>query len=77
MFAEHSFNYGIFIGGMEGVLNEYEMLKQIQPQTKLFPIGSTGAAAKILYEKMQPNIDERLLTEYAYMALFKDLFEID
>jgi hypothetical protein len=70
---ENDFKVGIFIGGMEGVNDEYLMFKQRHPNALILPIASTGAAAKILYENRQQKFDSRLLNDYAYMALFRDL----
>lgn len=75
MFHDNKFKAGIFIGGMEGVEIEYEMFKSIHPDAKVFPVASTGAAAKFLYEGMDKKPDERLVDDFAYMALFRSLFE--
>jgi hypothetical protein len=75
MFRDNQFRAGIFIGGMEGVEIEYDMFREIHPSAKIFPIASTGAAAKFIYERMDERPDKRLLEDYAYMALFRSLFE--
>jgi hypothetical protein len=72
MFIENSFSAGIFIGGMEGVIEEYELFKKYNPNALILPIGSTGAAAKIIYENIFNKNDDRLLNDYAYMSLFRD-----
>ncbi|HEY2583452.1 MAG TPA: hypothetical protein VGI43_16690, partial [Mucilaginibacter sp.] len=77
MIEENSFAAGIFIGGMEGIELEYEMFRKFHPNALLLPIASTGAGAKIIYDAMvtnnDPKLDQRLLTDYAYKALFRDL----
>jgi hypothetical protein len=50
MLTEWNYTAGVFIGGMEGVEEEYRLLKQLQPQAKLLPIASTGGAALCLFE---------------------------
>lgn len=70
---ENDFKVGIFIGGMEGINDEYVMFKERHPNALILPIASTGAAAKILYENQQQDFDIRLKNDYAYMALFRDL----
>jgi hypothetical protein len=70
---ENDFKVGIFIGGMEGIKDEYVMFKERHPNALILPIASTGAAAKILYENQQQGFDIRLKNDYAYMALFRDL----
>jgi hypothetical protein len=73
MIAENDYKIGIFIGGMEGVLEEYELFKSSNPNALVLPVASTGAAAKMIYESIEPHLDERLANDYAYMALFSDL----
>lgn len=75
LIVENDFKVGIFIGGMEGVFDESDMFKQIHPNALILPIASTGAAARILYERQPQNFDIRLKSDYAYMALFRDLLK--
>lgn len=74
MLKENEFVAAIFIGGMEGINDEYELFRQLHPKANIFPIASTGAAAKILFEKTE-NQNMKLKNDYAYMALFRSLFE--
>jgi hypothetical protein len=75
MFTENSFVAGIFIGGMEGIEDEFKLFRELQPQAFVLPISSTGAAAKIVYDKYLPTETKnaRLENDYAYMSLFQDL----
>lgn len=73
LLAENKFSAGIFIGGMEGVIDEYKMFREYNPESLTIPVASTGAAARILYNEYQKNKNERLTGDYAYMALFRDL----
>lgn len=70
---ENDFKVAIFIGGMEGINDEYVMFKERHPNAMILPIASTGAAAQILYESQPQAYDIRLKNDYAYMALFRDL----
>lgn len=70
---ENDFKVGIFIGGMEGIIEEYLMLKEKHPKALILPIASTGAAAKFLFESNRQHYDDRLSNDYAYMALFRSL----
>lgn len=70
---ENDFKVGVFIGGMEGINDEYRMFKERHPNALILPIASTGAAANILYENQPQGFDIRLKNDYAYMALFRDL----
>lgn len=73
MIEDNDFKVGIFVGGMEGINDEYVMFKERHPNALILPIASTGAAAKILYENQPKSFDIRLKNDYAYMALFRDL----
>lgn len=73
MLKDNEFKVGIFIGGMEGVEDEYNLFKEIHPNAKILPVASTGAAAKFIYENMETKPDIRLVNDYAYMALFRSL----
>ena len=73
MITDNNFTAGIFIGGMEGVIDEYRMYNQAHPRSLILPIASTGGAAKLIYEESNMAQDERLLNDYAYMGLFRDL----
>ncbi len=72
---DNDFNVGIFIGGMEGINDEYLMFRNKHPNALILPIASTGAAAKMLYDNQPNKFDHRLLNDYAYMALFRDLLK--
>lgn len=73
MIVNNDFKIGIFIGGMEGVIDEYELFRKSHPNALIIPVASTGAAAKIIYNSSNLKFDERLINDYAYMALFRDL----
>jgi hypothetical protein len=72
MFIENNFSVGIFIGGMEGVIEEFGLFKKYNPNALILPIASTGAAARIIYETIDSEKDDRFLNDYAYMSLFRD-----
>lgn len=75
MLSDNEYSAAIFIGGMEGILDEYDMFIERHPNALILPIASTGGATKILYESKLPDIykDDLLLNEYAYMSLFQKL----
>ncbi len=74
MIVKNDFCAAIFIGGMEGVEDEYKLFKEAHPDVPVFPIASTGAASRILYFK-DNFTNERLLTDFCYLPLFDELFE--
>jgi SLOG cluster3 family len=74
MLAE-PFIAGIFIGGMEGVEDEYRMFLNLQPGIPAFPIASTGAAAGKLFDA-SPGLKREhpeLRDEISYLTLMRDL----
>ncbi len=73
MIGDNDYAAAVFIGGMEGVEDEYAMFKECHPDKPCFPIASTGAAAKLLFEEKKGEFDERLGTELSYKSLFKEL----
>lgn len=75
MIGATQFDAGIFIGGMEGVEEEFDLFRQLNPNATLLPIASTGAAAQLIYERerLALNLPETLITEYSYPTLFRRL----
>ena len=74
MLGENKFEAGIFIGGMEGVEDEYNLFSELNPNSIILPIASTGAAAKIIYENnIESFKNDKLIKDYGYMSLFQEL----
>lgn len=71
MIRDNDFKVGIFIGGMEGVIEEYQLFKKAHPNAVVLPVASTGAAAKMIYNEYEQLNEEELLNNYAYMAVFR------
>lgn len=76
MIADNEYDAAFFIGGMEGVEEEFNLFRKYHPEAKVFPIASTGAAAKFLYEENEEICDSRLRTELTYTSLIKELLKI-
>jgi len=72
MLGEGTYDFGIFIGGMEGVIDEFMMFRELQPRAEALPIASTGAAASRLYQEFGYKMPE-LETELTYPTLFRRL----
>ena len=75
MIGSQDFTAGVFIGGMEGVEEEYSMFRRMHPTKPAYPIASTGAAALILFERYMPERRE-LLEDLTYLSLFRRLLQI-
>lgn len=73
MIRDNDYAAAVFIGGMGGIFEEYELFRKCHPHALVLPIASTGAAAKGLFDKYSGQFDKRLLTELSYTSLFKEL----
>ncbi len=69
MFRENDFSAAVFIGGMGGILEEFDMFRHYQPKANVFPIMSTGGAALELANKLS-NLAPDLSLDRDYVALF-------
>jgi hypothetical protein len=76
MIGSQDFAAGVFIGGMDGVEEEYKTFRRIHPDKPVYPIASTGAAALALYERYMPERRE-LLSNLRYLSLFRRLLRIE
>lgn len=76
MLSKHSYKAGVFIGGMEGVEDEFHLFRQYHPDALILPLASTGAAAQILYQQNQDNLPKSLSDEYSYFSLFRRLLQL-
>jgi hypothetical protein len=68
MFTDNQFEAAVFIGGMEGIRAEYDLLRLIQPEVRMVPVGSTGGAAAELIGRGEAPED--LWSELDYVSLF-------
>lgn len=68
MFQENIFGAGVFIGGMEGVIDEFQLLRELQPKAALLPITSTGGATLDIATEIQ-NFSDDLATNFDYISL--------
>jgi hypothetical protein len=75
MFKDHRFAAAVFIGGMRGIIDEFEMLQQLQPKVRTVPVISTGGAVLELAPraKSEPDLTEDL----DYVGLFHRKLGID
>lgn len=71
MFSENNIECAVFIGGMNGIIDEYKMLKEKYPTAKYIAFASTGGASADLYKKIGV-CDEQLVDSYAYISIFRD-----
>lgn len=69
MFQEQQFQAAVFIGGMEGILEEHELFHHYQPDATVVPVASTGGATLELASRSVPASSD-LRTDLDYVALF-------
>ena len=69
MFSENVFAAGVFIGGMSGIVDEYELFSQFQPDAAVVPIISTGGAVLEIAKRVGV-IAQDLRDDLDYVGLF-------
>lgn len=69
MLSDHEFKAAVFIGGMGGVIDEFELFRRCQPNATVVPVVSTGGAARKLAERL-PALGPDLSNDLDYVALF-------
>jgi len=72
MIRETDFDAAIFIGGMDGVEEEYDLFKSVHSDAPTYLIASTGGAALELYNKYEIQRKD-LLTQRTYPKLFRQI----
>lgn len=66
MFREHHFSHAVFIGGMQGIFDEFELFQKMHPEAQVVPVATTGGAAALL-NKLDVAAEEEL----DYVAFFQ------
>ena len=75
MINEYDYVAGVFIGGMQGVLDEYDRMAELRPEVPLLPLWAPGGAAR----KREPSSHSvasglaKTLRSERYPALVHDL----
>lgn len=75
MINETDFSHSVFIGGMGGLYEEFDMFVKINPQVRLIPVASTGGAAHRL--AVNHASEESLFNELDYIKLFHRYLDVD
>jgi hypothetical protein len=75
MIEDTHFDAAVFIGGMKGLLSEYEIIGGIRRSVRMIPLASTGGAARVLNDRYV-KVPE-LESELDYVALLYRLLEVD
>jgi hypothetical protein len=69
MFAEHNFAAAVFIGGMGGIVDEFELFTQARPEATVVPVVSTGGAVLDVAARLG-ELPPELADDRDYVALF-------
>jgi hypothetical protein len=75
MLSESSFEAAVFAGGMGGIFDEYDLVRELAANATILPIVTTGGAAAVLGTRIDVSSDLR--NELDYVALLLDRLEID
>lgn len=75
MLTENIFVAGVFIGGMQGIIEEAKLFKKFHPQAQFIPVASTGGAALTLANRDKQHPDS-LFSDLEYVGLFHSLLGI-
>ena len=78
MFEDNVFDCAIFIGGMSGIFEEYELFSSMQGDVPCYPIASTGGAAEELLSmsSSSPISSDRLSSDLDYISLLREITKI-
>lgn len=69
MLSAHNFAAAVFIGGMAGIVDEFELFQRLQPKAAVVPVISTGGAVLKVAERLR-KVDRDLADDLDYVALF-------
>ena len=81
MITSETFDAGIFIGGMDGLDEEWQLFTTNRPNAPVFPIASTEGAARLIWNSWTPpaslnlpaDVKDRLAKDLDYRLLIRDL----
>jgi hypothetical protein len=69
MFAENAFGGAVFVGGMGGIVEEYELFRRLHPDAAIVPVVSTGGAVLLVADRVG-SLSPDLRDDLDYVALF-------
>jgi SLOG cluster3 family len=73
------FTAGVFIGGMDGVEQEFDQFRPLHPEAMLLPVATAGAAAAIVLDSRPPPTQGwpiELRNDLAYLSMFHKLLQM-
>jgi len=67
MFSDRPYEAAVFIGGMEGVIDEFDALRDSAPKARLVPLPTPGGVSRELFERVEDLPSEmRIRTDFTY-----------
>lgn len=69
MFSENTFSAAVFIGGMSGIIEEYDLFRHCQPDATVLPVVSTGGATLSIADRMS-DLPVELGRELDFVSAF-------
>lgn len=69
MISDFNFTAAVFIGGMGGIVQEFDLLQQLQPNVAPLPVISAAGAVLDVAQRMG-NVPPDLRSDLDYIALF-------
>lgn len=70
MFNDNPTDIAVFLGGMNGILDEEKMIHNLYKNVKILPIPTTGAASKQLYDDLNLSYQD-IEDNYGYISIFE------
>lgn len=71
MINSADFDAAVLIGGMEGVVDEAALFRELHPRKPVFPVASTGAGAAEVFSSSE--YPQELVEDLTYTTLFRRL----
>ena len=75
MLGETEPSAAMFIGGMQGIPDEYAMFISRSPGAPVYPLGSPGGEARRLIEGLDSPLREELMSSRLYPALWRSVLK--
>lgn len=76
MLTRHQYDAAVFIGGMEGIADEYKLFRETNPDALALPIPSPGGHARHLFEQSEWRTSD-LATAVDFTYWFYKLLDVD
>ena len=67
MFEDTTFDAAVFIGGMEGIFEEYAKFVELQPKARIVPVAAPGGAAGDLAAEIMPENQDLKTLDFAQL----------